>query len=95
MPRNTGLLNGMFNDIKPVVHNMPMRSFILDKQGAFTVTLADGQVWRQAAEDEVYHPARWRKPAPDMLVTIAPSVMHTFTMTVDNESRIYKVRRIK
>ena len=95
MPRNTGLLNGLFNDIKPIVRNMPMQSFTLDKQGAFTVTLADGQVWKQAAEDEIYHPARWRKAAAEMLVTIAPGAMHTFTMTVDGESRIYKVRRIR
>jgi len=95
MPRNTGLLNGLFNDIKPIVRSMPMQSFALDKQGAFTVILADGQVWKQAAEDEIYHPARWRKAAAQMLVTIAPGAMHTFTMTVDGESRVYKVRRIR
>ena len=94
MPRNTGLLNGLFNDIKPIVRNMPMQSFSLDRGGAFTVTLADGQVWQQSAEDEVYHPARWRKAAADMLVTIAPDVMHTFTMRVSDEQRIYKVHRI-
>ena len=94
MPRNTGLLNGLFNDIKPIVRNMPMQSFSLDRGGAFTVTLADGQVWQQSAEDEVYHPARWRKAAGDMLVTIAPDVMHTFTMRVSDEQRIYKVHRI-
>jgi hypothetical protein len=95
MPRNTGLLNGMFNDIKPIVRNMPMQSYDIDKSGAFTVTLADGQVWKQAAEDEVYHPARWRKPASEMLVTIAPAVMHTFDMKVSGESKSYKVRRIR
>jgi hypothetical protein len=95
MPRNTGLFNGMFNDIKPIVRNMPMQSFTLDGKGAFTVTLTDGQVWKQSAEDEVYHPARWRKAASEMLVTIAPDAMHTFTMTVSGEERIYKVRRIR
>ncbi|HET7085665.1 MAG TPA: hypothetical protein VFI23_12890 [Rhizomicrobium sp.] len=95
MPRNTGLLNGMFNNIKPVVRHVPMQSFTLDKDGAVTVTLSDGEVWKQPAEDAVYHPVRWRKPASEMLVTIAPDAMHTFTMTVDGESRFYKVRRIK
>ena len=61
MPRNSGLFSGMFNDIKPVVRNMAMQSFTLDRNGSFTVTLIDGQVWKQSAEDEVYHPARWRK----------------------------------
>ena len=95
MPRSTGLFNGLFNDIEPIVRNMPMRSYDLDKNGAFIVTLADGQVWQQAAEDEVYHPARWRKQPEQMLVTITPAVMHTFNMNVQGESKSYKVRRIK
>ena len=95
MPRNTGLLNGMFNNIKPIVRNVPMQSVTFDKNGAFTVTLSDGEVWAQAAEDEVYHPARWRNPGPNMLVTIAPDALHTFTMTVAGESRFYKVKRIR
>ena len=94
MPRSSGLFNGMFNDIKPVVRNMPMQSFTLDRSGAFTVTLEDGQVWQQAAEDEVYHPARWRKAATDMLVTISPDAMHTFTLMVSGEEKIYKVKRV-
>jgi hypothetical protein len=94
MPRNTGLLNGMFNNIKPIVRNAPVQSYSFAKSGAFTVTLADGQIWVQSDEDEVYHPARWRRPASEMLVTIAPNAMHTFNMTVGGETRFYKVRRI-
>ena len=95
MPRSTGLLNGMFNDISPVVRNVPMQSVSFARNGAFTVTLSDGEVWAQAAEDEVYHPARWRDPGPNMLVTIAPDALHTFTLTVAGESRYYKVKRIR
>jgi len=95
MPRNTSLLNGIFTDIKPIVRNIPMQSFTLDRKGAFTVTLADGQVWAQSAEDEVYHPARWGQAGPDKLVTIAPGPMHTFAMTVSGQSRSYKVRRLR
>jgi len=95
MPRNTGLLNGMFNDIKPVARNIPMESVTFGKNGAFIVTLSDGEVWAQSEEDAVYHPARWRDPGPNLLVTIAPDVMHTFTMTVSGETRIYKVKRIR
>lgn len=95
MPRNTGLFNGMFNETKPIIHKMPMQSFTLDRKGAFTVTLADGQVWTQSAEDEIYHPARWREAGPNTLVTISPDAMHTFTMVVEGESRIYKVKRVR
>jgi|GEM_PF-317325 len=95
MPRSTGLLNGMFNNIKPIVRNAPVQSYSFNKKGAFTVTLADGQVWVQSDEDEVYHPARWRRPASEMLVTIAPNAMHTYNLTVGGETRFYKVRRIR
>jgi hypothetical protein len=95
MPRNTGLLNGVFNDIKPIVRDMPMQSYSLDRKGAFTVTLADGEVWTQSAEDEVYHPAHWREAGPGTLVTISPDALHTFTMTVSGEERIYKVKRVR
>jgi hypothetical protein len=94
MPRSAGLFAGMFDDAKPVVRGMPMQTYTFDKGGAFTVTLMDGQVWRQAPEDEVYHPARWRKQPGQMLVTISPGVMHTFNMKVGDESHTYKVRRI-
>jgi hypothetical protein len=95
MPRNNGLLNGLLDGAKPVVRNIPMQSFNFDKAGAFTVTLTDGEVWRQIGEDEVYHPAHWRKQAGEMLVTISPAPMHTFSMKVEGESHDYKVKRIK
>jgi hypothetical protein len=95
MPRKTGLFSGILSNPKPIVRNVPMQSFVLDDKGAFTVTLADGQVWEQLAEDEIYHRARWRKPASDMLVTITPDAMHTFLLTLSDEGYIYKVRRIR
>jgi len=94
MPRSRGLFTGVFNNPKPIVKNMAMQSFVLNDKGAFTVTLADGQVWEQVEEDEIYHKARWRKQAAEMEVTISPDAMHTFIMTVEGEGKIYKVRRI-
>jgi len=95
MPRSVGLFNGMFNNLKPIVRDMPMRSFVMDKNGAFTVTLADGEVWQQSPEDEYYHPARWNKDASQMEVTIAPDAMHTFILKVAGENYMYKVHRIR
>jgi len=95
MPRNANLFSGMFGDNAPIVRNVPMQSVTMDRQGAFTVTLADGQVWAQLAEDHIYHPARWGQAGPDKLVTIAPGPMHTFSMTVSGQSRAYKVRRLR
>ena len=95
MPHTAGLFAGMFSDVKPIVRGMPIQTYSFDKEGGFTVTLADGQIWRQLPEDQVYHPARWRKDAAQMQVTISPGVMHTFNMKVDNESGNYKVKRIR
>jgi hypothetical protein len=36
MPRNTGFFNGMFNEVKPVVQNVPMKSVTMDRSGAFS-----------------------------------------------------------
>jgi len=94
MPRRVGILGGLFNDPKPVVRDMPMQSFVLDKKGAFTITLIDGEIWEQLPEDEIYHPARWRREPSEMLVTIKPDAMHTFMMTLSGEDYMYKVRRI-
>jgi len=95
MPRPRGLFSGILNSPKPIVRDVPMQSFVLDKTGAFTVTLSDGQVWEQSPEDEVYHPARWRREASEMMVTITPDAMHSYIMTVGGEGKIYKVRRIR
>jgi hypothetical protein len=95
MPRRIGLFAGLFNSPKPIVRDMPMQSFVLDKQGAFTITLSDGQVWEQSPEDEIYHPARWRREPSEMMVTITPDAMHSYILTVEGEGKIYKVRRIR
>jgi hypothetical protein len=95
MPKRVGILGGLFNDPKPVVRDVAMHSYSFDKNGAFTVTLPDGQVWEQIREDEIYHRARWRRDAAQMLVTIKPDVMHTYVLTIHDENRMYKVQRIR
>lgn len=95
MPRRVGILGGLFSDPRPIVHGMPMQSYSFDKNGAFTVTLEDGEVWEQSAEDEIYHRARWRRPAGEMLVTIKPDAMHTYVLMLSDENYFYKVHRIR
>jgi hypothetical protein len=96
MPRRTGgLFNGILNDPKPIVRNMPVQFVTFGKDGAFTMTLSDGEVWAQSAEDAIHHPAHWRDATSEMLVTISPDAMHTFTMVVSGEERMYKVKRIR
>lgn len=92
-PRAGSLFTGVFSNAKPIVRDMPMASYALDKAGSFTVTLEDGQVWEQTPEDHAHHPARWRKDASEYAVTITPAAMRSFTMTVDGY--MYKVRRVR
>lgn len=95
MPKPVGILGGLFNDPRPVVRDVAMHSYKFDKNGAFTITLPDGQVWEQVREDEIYHRARWRRDAAHLVVTIKPDVMHTYVMTIADENRMYKVQRIR
>ena len=95
MPRAGGMFTGLFNEAKPVVRSQAMQSFSFNRHGGFIVTLDDGQVWEQVDEDEVEHPAHWKRQPAEMLVTITPAVMRTFTMTVSGEYGIYKVKRVR
>ena len=95
MPRSGGMFTGLFSDARPVVKSMPMRDFSFNKRGGVIVTLADGQVWEQVDEDEVYHHANWHKQPAQMLVTVTPSVMRTFALKVEGEYGLYKVKRTR
>lgn len=95
MPKSGGFFTGLLSDAKPVVKAMPMKSFSFNHTGGVVVTLADGEVWEQVTEDEVYHPARWNRRPEEMLVTILPAVMRTFSMKIQGEYGLYKVKRIR
>ena len=47
-----------------------MASYDFNKAGLFTVTLANGEVWRQSAMDS--NQPKWRGPAANYVVTILP-----------------------
>ena len=95
MPRTGGFFTGLLSTAKPVVKSVPMKSFSFNHTGGVIVTLADGEVWEQVTEDEVYHPARWNRAPQEMLVTISPAVMRTFSMKVEGEYGLYKVKRVR
>ena len=69
-----------------------MADYSFDSQGIFTVTLENGQTWRQIDGDS--HDAFWKKPASTYLVTIRHGISGSFMLTVRNESRVYRVRRV-
>ena len=71
----------------------PMTNVEIDKDtGSFTVTLSNGQVWRQVPYDDY----RMRNDArlEGTVATIAYGAGSTYNMTI-GERTIYKVRRVK
>jgi hypothetical protein len=69
-----------------------MASYAFDRYGIFTVTLENGEVWRQVSGDSSF--ARWNKPASRYLVRITRGVLGSFNLQIQNAPGLYKVRRV-
>jgi hypothetical protein len=75
-----------------VVDNAPVQSYQVTGKG-FTITLPDGQVWKQTDEDAAKSPVDWNEPASSMRVTITQGALHSFNLVMGDESRHHKVTR--
>jgi hypothetical protein len=95
MPRrhNEGFFSGVFGNSKPVVANIRMASYDKNRDGKFTVTLADGEVWEQDVGDESYE--AWRAPPARLVVNVYDGALGSYNMEVSDDSHLYKVHRIK
>lgn len=60
-----------------------------DKQGAFVVTLDNGQVWRQANNDD----GRKANFRAGTRIAITPGSLWTYNLKADGDPRSYKVER--
>lgn len=69
-----------------------MAAYTFDRNGLFTVTLENGEVWRQLDGDG--HVARWSKAPRSYAVTIINGAAKSFSMSVKGSPVSYKVRRI-
>jgi hypothetical protein len=88
--RRSGFWDGILGGAV-VVNAIPAKEYSFDRDGYFTITLADGEVWRQV--DDSSH-ARWREPASHYLVTIRQGALNSNNLKVPDDGQIYKVRRI-
>jgi len=70
-----------------------MMSYSHDGTGAFTVSLSNGEVWRQLDGDP--HIARWKDRAESYQVSIAPGALGSYDMRVAGDNHVYKVRRLR
>ena len=88
-PGDSGLLSQIFGGSTPALH---MASYIFDSHGMFTVTLSDGEVWKQVATDTNY--ANWRGPAADYIVALVATSVGT-KLDVKGEPGSYTVQRLR
>ncbi len=68
-----------------------MASYSFDQYGAFTATLANGQVWRQISGDT--NVARWNKPAENYVVSISHGALGSYKFQVKDSPGMFRVRR--
>lgn len=59
----------------------------------FTVTLSNGQIWRQLSGDITY--AHWDKPPASYMVTISRGAFGSFNLQVKGLPSVFKVARLK
>jgi hypothetical protein len=89
-PANDGgsVLGGIFSG-----SNLHMASYSFDKRGLFTVTLSDGSVWRQDANDTNF--AHFAGKASDYSVTLHPGDYGKARLDVRGEGGPYLIERIR
>ena len=89
-PRNDSTTGGLFGG-KTEVPPQRMAGFDIDRNGFFTVTLADGAVWKQLDGDTAR--AHWRGPPAELVVTIRTGAFGAHVLQVRGQAATYKVIR--
>ena len=90
--RKPGFFQSLVGDAPPYAQSR-MRSVRYEKNGAFVVTLENGQEWRQT-DVEGGKGAFPRAPS-DYLVTITSGSFNSYTMSTSNSRRRYRVEGVR
>lgn len=88
-----GVLDRMFASGTVVAPPQAMKAYNLDAGGYFTVTLTNGQVWRQVAGD--INLAHWNRSASNYVALVTAGDVGGFNLEVIGESALYKVARLR
>jgi hypothetical protein len=67
-------------------------SYVFDRYGIFTVTLSNGQIWRQISGDTKY--AHWNGSAANYTVVISRGALGSFNLRVLKSPGLFKVERV-
>ena len=68
-------------------------SYSFNRFGTFTVTLANGRIWRQLSGDTDF--AHWTKPASTYEARVTRGALGSFNLKVKGESEAFKVEQAK
>ena len=71
-----------------------MASYRYERNGAFVVTLANGQQWRQVDIDSGTR-ALWMRPPSTYTITVSQGAFGSYTLHTDDNPHIYKVERVQ
>lgn len=90
--RKPGFFESLVGDVPPFAQSR-MRSYRQERSGAFVVALENGQEWRQTdAEGGI---VAWTRAPSAYLVTIRQGSFGSYTLHTDNNTRSYRVERVR
>jgi len=92
-PRGEGMLGGLFGSGRSEVAPQRLAAFSFDTKGFFTVTLADGSVWKQLDGDSAR--AHWHGQPSDLVATIRAGAFGAHVLQLRGQSAIFKVTRLR
>ena len=88
--RKPGFFESLVSDVPPFAQSR-MRSYSQERNGAFVVTLENGQEWRQT--DVEGGIVTWTRKPSAYLVTIRQGSFGSYTLHTDNTPRSHRVER--
>ena len=79
-------------DDEDYVPRQSMTAYSFDGEGRFTVTLANGSVWKQIKDDSIK--ARWNAPAQSYTASVVPGMFGAHFMRV-SDKHSYRVSQLR
>jgi hypothetical protein len=92
LPQKTdGLFGGLFDNGSE--ETLRMASYNFNPRGQFTVTLSNGQIWRQRANDTAF--ATWGAKPGDYYVTVRAQSAGGYSLSVRGDDGLYQVDPVR
>jgi hypothetical protein len=90
-PKTDGLFGNLFDNGSE--ETLRMASYNFNPRGLFTVTLSNGQVWRQRANDTAF--ATWGAKPGDYYATVRAQTTGGYSLSVRGDDGLYQVEPVR